>query len=152
MENQKKLYRSVTNRVIGGVAGGLSEYFDIDVVIVRLLFVMLLLFSGGGLLAYIILWIVVPGRPVLPEKNPVGNTDGTQVQNETSNIQQKTSRSVIAGIKLICGPIPIIFYLTGILILSFYPITKTYYDEMISKARSRSFSEYGIDTISEVDT
>lgn len=59
--------------------------------------------------------------------------------------------SVIAGIKLICGPIPISFYLIGIFILSFYPITKTYYDEMISKARSSSFSGSGIDTISEVD-
>ncbi len=101
MENQKKLYRSVTNKVIGGVAGGLSEYFDIDVALVRLLFVLLLLFSGGGLLAYIILWIVVPKRPVLLEKNPAGGAAETSTQYETASNHDKTSRSAVAGIILV---------------------------------------------------
>lgn len=55
----KKLYRSSTDRMIGGVAGGLAEYFDIDPIIVRLLFVFMA-FTGIGILPYIILWIVVP--------------------------------------------------------------------------------------------
>lgn len=59
MENHK-LYRSVKQRVIGGVAGGLAEYFDIDPVIVRLVFVIVALAGGGGVLVYIILWIVLP--------------------------------------------------------------------------------------------
>lgn len=59
MENHK-LYRSVKQRMIGGVAGGLAEYFDIDPVIVRLVFVIVALAGGGGLLVYIILWIVLP--------------------------------------------------------------------------------------------
>jgi phage shock protein C len=59
MENHK-LYRSAKQRVIGGVAGGLAEYFDIDPVIVRLVFVIVALAGGGGLLVYIILWIVLP--------------------------------------------------------------------------------------------
>jgi len=59
MENHK-LYRSVKQRVIGGVAGGLAEYFDIDPVIVRLVFVIVAIAGGGGVLVYIILWIVLP--------------------------------------------------------------------------------------------
>lgn len=59
MENHK-LYRSVKQRMIGGVAGGLAEYFDIDAVIIRLVFVIVALAGGGGLLVYIVLWIVLP--------------------------------------------------------------------------------------------
>jgi phage shock protein C len=59
MENHR-LYRSVEHRVIGGVAGGLADYFDIDPVIVRLVFVIVALAGGGGLLVYLILWIVLP--------------------------------------------------------------------------------------------
>ena len=59
----KKLYRSTTDKKIGGVCGGLAEYFDIDVLLVRLLFVVVALIGGGGVLLYIILWIVTPERP-----------------------------------------------------------------------------------------
>jgi phage shock protein C len=55
----RKLYRSRTDSVIGGVCGGLAEYFNIDPVIVRVVAV-LLLFSGAGFIAYLILWLVVP--------------------------------------------------------------------------------------------
>lgn len=55
----KKLYRSRTDSVVGGVCGGLAEYFNIDPVIVRVVAV-LLLFSGAGFIAYLILWLVVP--------------------------------------------------------------------------------------------
>ena len=54
----KKLYRSY-NRYIGGVCGGLADYFDIDPVVVRLIALMLLV-SGVGLLPYLILWILTP--------------------------------------------------------------------------------------------
>ncbi|MEJ6952553.1 PspC domain-containing protein [Natronospora cellulosivora (SeqCode)] len=56
----KKLYRSVTDRMLGGVCGGLANYFDIDSTIVRLVFVLLFLGFGSGLLAYIIAWILIP--------------------------------------------------------------------------------------------
>ena len=64
MTQGKKLYRTVDDKVIAGVAGGLAEYFEVDVVIFRLLFVLLVLFGGGGLLAYIVMWIVIPPKPV----------------------------------------------------------------------------------------
>jgi phage shock protein C len=62
-ENARRLYRSRTQRMIGGVCGGLGEYFDIDPTIVRLLFVVTALAGGPGLLAYIIMLIVVPSEP-----------------------------------------------------------------------------------------
>jgi phage shock protein C len=61
--NTKRLYRSTTDRMLGGVAGGLGEYFGLDTSLVRLLFVLLFLLGGHGLLVYIILWIIVPERP-----------------------------------------------------------------------------------------
>lgn len=59
----KKLYRSIDKRMIAGVCGGIAEYFDIDVTIVRLIAVLLLLPGGlPGFLPYIIMWIVVPSK------------------------------------------------------------------------------------------
>jgi phage shock protein PspC (stress-responsive transcriptional regulator) len=57
---ERRLYRSRRNRVFAGVAGGLGEYFDIDPVFIRVIFVVATLAGAAGLLAYIILWIVVP--------------------------------------------------------------------------------------------
>ena len=59
----KKLYRSKKNRKIAGVCGGIAEYFDIDPIIIRLITLILVLSAGGGLIAYIIAWIVVPQEP-----------------------------------------------------------------------------------------
>ncbi len=59
----KKLYRNTSNQMIGGVCSGLSEYLDIDLVIVRLIFVLLLFFGGHGLLIYVILWVLMPIKP-----------------------------------------------------------------------------------------
>lgn len=57
----EKLYRSATDCKIAGVCGGLGEYFKIDPVILRVIFV-ILLFAGVGLLTYIIMWIFVPKK------------------------------------------------------------------------------------------
>jgi len=59
----KRLYRSSTNRILGGVCGGLGEYFDLDPNIIRLLWVVFTLISAGaGILAYLIAWILLPER------------------------------------------------------------------------------------------
>ncbi len=58
---EKKLYRNEHDKTVAGVASGLAEYMQIDVTIVRLLFVLTTIFlAGSGILAYIILWIVAP--------------------------------------------------------------------------------------------
>ncbi len=63
-----KLARSHTNVIIGGVCGGLAEYLDVDVTIVRIFFVIFAAATGLGLLAYLILWIVMPRQDALPER------------------------------------------------------------------------------------
>ena len=58
----KKLYRSMTDKKIAGVCGGLGEYFNIDPVILRIAFIVALLMAGGGGLLYLIMWLVVPEK------------------------------------------------------------------------------------------
>lgn len=57
---KKRFYRDTDDAVLAGVASGIAKYFDIDPVIVRLIFVISVFFNGFGILAYIILWLVVP--------------------------------------------------------------------------------------------
>lgn len=58
---QKKLYRSLSNRMICGVCGGIGEYFNIDPTLIRLLWVLLSMGScGTGLLTYIIAAVIIP--------------------------------------------------------------------------------------------
>ena len=64
MNKSKKLYRSRTNKVIGGVCGGLADYTGLDVVIWRVIFVLLLLPGGlPGFIPYVVMWVIVPQEP-----------------------------------------------------------------------------------------
>lgn len=87
----QKLYRSRTHRVLGGIAGGLAEYFKVDPVLVRVLFVIALFFSGFGFLLYIILWIIIPEEPVV--FNFYGNNTGN-TGNENSGDPQTSDNSI----------------------------------------------------------
>ena len=66
----RRLTRSSSDRVLGGVAGGLGRYFDIDPIIFRIGFVVLTIAGGAGVLAYLAAWLVVPPDPV-PGEPPV---------------------------------------------------------------------------------
>lgn len=63
MAEPKRLYRSRKEKIIAGVCGGIGEFFTIDPVWVRIIFVLLTLLDGAGLLVYIIAWILVPQDP-----------------------------------------------------------------------------------------
>jgi phage shock protein C len=64
LKARKQLLRSRSDRKVGGVCAGLAAYFDLDVTLVRVLWVVLTLVPPAPmLLAYIILWIVVPEEP-----------------------------------------------------------------------------------------
>ncbi len=67
-EPKKRLYRDSDDAIIAGIASGLASYFGIDPVIVRLIFVVSSFFNGLGLLAYIILWLVVPVAETTADK------------------------------------------------------------------------------------
>lgn len=66
MNTNNRLFRNMNERVIGGVAAGLAEYFKIDVVLMRVLFVLAIFIPVPThmILLYIILWIVMPKRPL----------------------------------------------------------------------------------------
>lgn len=89
---QKKLYRSETDKMLGGVCGGIGEYFEIDPTIVRLLFVLITLSGGAGIFAYLILWIVVPTQSsVLMSSDEV-------IDQNTKEVKEKVKKTV-EGIK-----------------------------------------------------
>ena len=62
----KRLYRSNTDKMLGGVCGGLGDYLNTDPTLIRLVFLVLFLVFGSGPLIYIILWIVTPLEPETP--------------------------------------------------------------------------------------
>lgn len=64
-EGRGRLYRNEQDKIIGGVASGLANYFGIDPAIIRVLFVALFFGGGSGLLIYILLWIVLPSRSLI---------------------------------------------------------------------------------------
>jgi phage shock protein C len=63
MDPTRKLYRSKTNRKLAGVCGGLAQYFNTDATLIRVLFVLLAVLGGSGLVIYLAMWIIVPNEP-----------------------------------------------------------------------------------------
>ncbi|HEY2584001.1 MAG TPA: PspC domain-containing protein [Mucilaginibacter sp.] len=121
----KKLYRDEYHKVFGGVCSGLAEYFEMDVVVVRLLFVFTFLIMGVGFIPYIILWIVLPKKgymyngfnnptvdytvppqqPGAPFNSPQGNVFGNPYGNFQQGFnpppRQRSNAGVIVGMVLI---------------------------------------------------
>jgi phage shock protein C len=63
---EKRLQRSRTEKMLGGVCGGLGEYFGVDPTIIRVLWVAITLLGGAGILLYLILWVVMPEQTAPP--------------------------------------------------------------------------------------
>jgi len=106
---KKKLYRSTKDKMLGGVAGGIAEYFDIDSTLIRVLFILVVFFGGTGIIAYIILWIVVPEQPyTIPDFSSSSNEkQEKENQNKTGNAfnqqveQNRDNRSLWGGLILV---------------------------------------------------
>jgi phage shock protein C len=63
MDPARKLYRSSTDRKLAGVCGGLAEYFNLDPTLIRVLFIVLAVLGGSGIIIYLAMWILVPNQP-----------------------------------------------------------------------------------------
>lgn len=64
METRKRLTRSVKDKMIGGVCGGIANYFDVDPTLVRVAYILLSIFTlFSGVIAYFILWLIIPVDP-----------------------------------------------------------------------------------------
>lgn len=66
--NSKKMYRDPDNRILGGVCSGLSAYFNVDPIVFRIIFILIAMGMGSGLIIYIILWIVIPEATTTAQK------------------------------------------------------------------------------------
>ncbi|MBN1617780.1 PspC domain-containing protein [Candidatus Dojkabacteria bacterium] len=92
VESQKKnqrIYRSETNKVIAGVCGGLGEFFNIDPVIIRLIFVLMVLFGGSGMLIYLIMWIIVP------LKSSVSQSTEATIKQNAKEFENKAKKAAV---------------------------------------------------------
>ncbi|RLD26486.1 MAG: hypothetical protein DRI54_02765 [Bacteroidetes bacterium] len=91
----RKLYRDPDDSVVGGVSAGIGHYFGIDPIWIRLLFIVLVLGGGSGVLIYIILWIIIPQAKTAAEKlemrgDPVtAENIGRAVSEEYSSLKKK---------------------------------------------------------------
>ena len=104
------LFRSRTNRVFGGVAGGIARSLNADPSIIRIIFALLIIFGGGGILLYLILWIAIPEEPlqlyqdsgVAGEANPL-NEEGTPGEPYTPPVypERRNNGALIGGLILI---------------------------------------------------
>jgi phage shock protein C len=83
----KRITRSRSDRMIGGVAGGIAAYFNIDPLIIRLAFVLLTLMNGMGTLIYLALWLIVPNEGSTAEGR-------SNVQEAVSEMQEAVEQLV----------------------------------------------------------
>ena len=88
----KKLYKSRKNRLLAGVCGGIAEYFDIDATIVRLIFVLLSVCFGGGIILYIVAAIIMPSKDENPQEEDISKMKSANV-NPEKTIDNKTKKS-----------------------------------------------------------
>lgn len=68
MESRKKIYRSNSDRLIFGVCGGIAKYFEVDAIIVRLIFLALFVGGGSGLIIYLICALVIPSEDKVQDR------------------------------------------------------------------------------------
>lgn len=100
-----KLYRSKSDRMIGGVCAGLGAHFNIDPTLVRVAFVIMTFAHGSGLLAYLVLWILVPERPwtaQFQQQNSV-TPDNAPLEPGSAQRSKISATTVFGGILVAVG-------------------------------------------------
>jgi phage shock protein PspC (stress-responsive transcriptional regulator) len=134
----KRLFRDTDNAIVAGVAAGVANYFGIDAVIIRIIFVLLTIFGGGvGLVLYVLLWLVVPeantaseklqmqGRKVTLEalKDSVSSAD---IPGATKRVSNTASNIINTLFRVMLKIIGVAFIISGISLLLGIVTTKTY--------------------------
>ncbi len=111
MERQyKKMYRLDKDRILGGVCGGVAEYFEMEASLVRLIFSVLILFGGWGGIIYLILWILLPMKyepEAFTYQSKQHNFNQNNMENQSKNSgkenneNQSGKNALLGGILLI---------------------------------------------------
>ncbi|MDD4362837.1 MAG: PspC domain-containing protein [Atribacterota bacterium] len=110
----KKIYRSRKDYIIGGVCGGIADYFDIDPTLVRILAILIIFLGGVGLVAYVLAWIIIPPNPDQLKEE----------KNDSSNIKNDNYEEIIKkdnNQKNIWGGLLLIFLGLYFLLRNFFP-------------------------------
>lgn len=113
----KKLYRNEDGALIAGVCGGLADYFEIDVTLVRVIFVLLLIGGGSGFLIYLVLWLITPLKG---EKETEFKEEAGELLEKTAKKTKSMAKEIKKEIKTqkrSGGFLGIILMMLGILIL-----------------------------------
>lgn len=131
---EKHIYRSKSSKIFAGVCGGLAEYFDIDPVLVRALFVILLLGDGISFILYIVLWFIMPkGENKLPpddlqvyseNSDPIILDDGNPVSSYSQDelLIRRQRRSILGIFLIILGVILLLSHMINFAFMSdFWP-------------------------------
>jgi phage shock protein PspC (stress-responsive transcriptional regulator) len=110
MTTTKRLYRSRKNSVIGGVCGGLGDYFDVDPVLIRIIWAVSVLVGGVGVVAYVIAWIAIPqdskveaGETEEREKGSEHQATGDSPIRDESFLEERRKRRRTGGGLILIG-------------------------------------------------
>lgn len=126
MNTTQKLYRARRGKVLGGVCGGLGDYLNIDKVIVRILFILLAIFGGSGVLVYIILWIAIPEQDLASMYKMKETPDAEEIKVDPVNAESnnKFNNSMVIGVIMVA--VGLLFLLNGLLpmynLWNFWPV------------------------------
>jgi len=102
MTTQKKLTRSMSNRKIAGICGGLGEHFNVDPLVFRIIFLVLLFGGGSGFLLYLVLWIVIPEDKTSIPYQTLQDTEAEEVNSKSPRKNFKENHSgIFWGILLV---------------------------------------------------
>lgn len=132
MNTQAKLLYRSNKKMLAGVAGGIADYFSLDPNIIRLLFILLTVFGGSGVLLYLILWVILPveGHPVISGRETVKeniNEMKEKVQGLTEELRphgkiKREGPQLWLGIIIVI--LGILFLLNNLGLLDFFEIRK----------------------------
>jgi phage shock protein PspC (stress-responsive transcriptional regulator) len=124
-ETNKKMFRDPEHKVIGGVSGGVAAYFGLDLVIVRLLFIIFTIFFGIGFIIYIVLWIALPEAKSLTDRMEMQGEPVT-LSNIESNIKKNLNvdpnKEESTATKILLLPFRIIGVLLSVLAKVLVPL------------------------------
>lgn len=108
-----QLYRT-TDRIISGVCGGVARYLRLDVTLVRLLFVLLALGDGIGVLVYVILWLIMPS-----EDQPAGGDLNAQVRANADEMADRVQEMAQEARRAAAAPNPQTYKIIGVALIVF---------------------------------